>query len=312
MEEQKVTVELGGADAHDQHRQDGPSWRAAPPWCSSATRWCWWRRAPPRSPSPDRDFVPLTVDYRERTYAAGKIPGGFFKREGRPTEKEVLTLAADRPSDPAAVPQGVPLRDADHGHRGVVRPGERRRRAGADRRLGGADASPTSRSPSRSPACASAASTGEFVVNPTFAQLDESDMDMVVAGTADNIIMVEGGTREVTEADLIAALEFAHGPHPRARRRSSATWCAAAGKPKRPLRAAARHRRARAVRSSRATASACAQAIRIPGKEARQEEVDRITRRGGRRAQGALRRAGSATSARSSTTSSATSCATWC
>mgnify|MGYP003694613549 CR=1 FL=1 len=58
---------------------------------------------------------------------------------------------------------------------------------------------------------------GEFVIMPTFEQLDGSDMDVVVAGTADNIIMVEGGTREVSESDMIAALEFAHGTHPRDR-----------------------------------------------------------------------------------------------
>ena len=60
------------------------------------------------------DFLPLTVDYREYTYASGRIPGGFFKREGKPPEKEVLTSRVHRPADPAAVPRRLALRDADH------------------------------------------------------------------------------------------------------------------------------------------------------------------------------------------------------
>ena len=67
-----------------------------------------------------QDFFPLTVDYQEKTYAAGKIPGGFFKREGRPSEKEIADLAPDRPADPAAVPGGLLQRGAGdrHGHVG--------------------------------------------------------------------------------------------------------------------------------------------------------------------------------------------------
>ncbi len=64
------------------------------------------RRADPAKPG--QDFFPLTVNYQEKAFAAGKIPGGFFKREGRPTEKEVLTSPPDRPSDPPAVPRGFP------------------------------------------------------------------------------------------------------------------------------------------------------------------------------------------------------------
>ena len=86
------------------------------------------------------DFLPLTVDYREYTYASGRIPGGFFKREGKPAEKEVLTSRVHRPADPAAVPRRLALRDADHRAGAVGRPGERHRRAGDHRRLGGARA----------------------------------------------------------------------------------------------------------------------------------------------------------------------------
>ena len=72
-----------------------------PSWCAWATRWCWPPPAPRRSRRPGIDFLPLTVDYRENNYAGGKIPGGFFKREGRPNEKEILTSRMiDRPLRP--------------------------------------------------------------------------------------------------------------------------------------------------------------------------------------------------------------------
>ena len=87
-----------------------------------------------------QDFFPLTVDYQEKTYAAGKIPGGFFKREGRPSEKETLTSPPHRPADPAAVPRRLLQRSAGHRDRHVGRSGDRSRHPGDDRRLGGADA----------------------------------------------------------------------------------------------------------------------------------------------------------------------------
>ena len=76
-----------------------------------------------------RDFFPLVVDYREKTYAAGKFPGGFIKREGRPTTKEILTSPAHRPAHPPAVPRRLHQRSADHGQHPVRRPGERSRHA---------------------------------------------------------------------------------------------------------------------------------------------------------------------------------------
>ena len=89
---------------------------------------------------PGQDFFPLTVHYQEKTYAAGKIPGGFFKREARPSEKEVLTSRLiDRP-DPPALRRGLPERGAGHRHRPLLRHGERPRHRRHDRRLGGADA----------------------------------------------------------------------------------------------------------------------------------------------------------------------------
>jgi polyribonucleotide nucleotidyltransferase len=155
------------------------------------------------------DFMPLTVDYKEYTYAGGRIPGGFFKREGRPTEKEILTsrlidrplrpsfqkgyrqetqiialvLSADGENDPdilainaastALVISEIPFHNAI----GAVR-------------IGYID--------------------GQLVVNPTNSQRDLSDLDLVVAGTADAIVMVEAGAREVDESVVLDAFDLAH------------------------------------------------------------------------------------------------------
>lgn len=156
-----------------------------------------------------QDFFPLTVDYREKFYAAGKIPGGFIKRESRPRDKEVLTSRlADRPIRPlfpkdflheiqviiyvlsadqvnqhdvlainaasaALAISGVPF----HGPVGAVRVGRR---------------------------------GGEWIVNPTFKESDESDIDIVVAGTKKAVTMIEGSAKNVSESDMVDAIEFAH------------------------------------------------------------------------------------------------------
>ncbi|HEX3582897.1 MAG TPA: polyribonucleotide nucleotidyltransferase [Thermoanaerobaculia bacterium] len=155
------------------------------------------------------DFMPLTVDYKEYTYAGGRIPGGFFKREGRPTEKEILTsrlidrplrpsfqkgyrqetqiialvLSADGENDPdtlainaastALVISEIPFHHAI----GAVR-------------VGYLD--------------------GEILINPTNAQRDLSDLDLIVAGTKDAIVMVEAGAREVSESVILDAFDAAH------------------------------------------------------------------------------------------------------
>src|SRR5215510_15437308 len=186
-----------------------------------------------KTPTLNRDFVPLTVDYRERTYAAGKIPGGFFKREGRPTEKEVLSSRlSDRPIRPLFSKQFpyetqimATVMSSDQEHDSDVLA------------LIGASASLNlSDIPFPEPVGGVRIGRvdGELVIMPTFEQLDQSDMDIVVAGTAENIIMVEGGTREVSEADMIAALEFAMG-HIRSIVAAQRELMAQSGKPKRPL-----------------------------------------------------------------------------
>src|SRR2546426_3841040 len=155
-----------------------------------------------------QDFFPLTVDYREKAAAAGKFPGGYFKREGRPTEKEILTsrlidrpirplfpkgwynevqvqsivLSADGENDPdmlAVVGASAALMVSDipwEGPLGAVRVG----------RIG-----------------------GQFIANPTHAQMLESDLDLVYVGNETDLVMYEGSAKEISEADFNAAMSFA-------------------------------------------------------------------------------------------------------
>src|SRR3954462_1051120 len=155
------------------------------------------------------DFLPLTVDYREYTYASGRIPGGFFKREGKPAEKEVLTSRMiDRPVRPlfpagwrfetqiiALVLSADSANDTDvlaiTGASAALALSEipfQKTIAGV--RVGLVD--------------------GQFVVNPTFEQRKVSKLDIIVAGSKDGLVMVEAGAKEVTEEQVVHALDAAH------------------------------------------------------------------------------------------------------
>jgi polyribonucleotide nucleotidyltransferase len=161
-----------------------------------------------KRPTEKRGFVPLTVDYRERTYAAGRIPGGFFKREGRPTEKEVLSSRLiDRPIR-SLIPKTwnyemqviATVLSSDQEHDPDVLA------------LCGASAAlQLSDIPMPAPIAGVRVGKvdGELVVNPTYKQLETSTMDIIVAGTDEDVVMVEGGAREVSEEELLEALEFA-------------------------------------------------------------------------------------------------------
>src|SRR5580765_1818723 len=156
-----------------------------------------------------QDFFPLTVDYREKAAAAGKFPGGYFKREGRPTEKEILTsrlidrpirpifakgwynevqvqalvLSADGENDPdmiALVGASAALMVSDipwAGPLGAVRIGRVK---------------------------------GQFIANPTHTEMIDSDLDLVYVGNDHDIVMYEGSAKEISEADFNAAIKFAH------------------------------------------------------------------------------------------------------
>src|SRR5207248_4327829 len=162
-----------------------------------------------KSARPGQDFFPLTVDYQEKTFAAGKIPGGFFKREGRPSEKEILTcrlidrsirplfteglrcetqviatvLSADRENDPDVVAMlgtSIALHVSDIPFNGPL----------AGVRIGRID--------------------GQWVINPTQSQLRDSDTDIFLSGSRDAIVMVEGGARMVPEDEILEALFTGH------------------------------------------------------------------------------------------------------
>ena len=226
-----------------------------------------------KTASPNRDFVPLTVDYRERTYAAGKIPGGFFKREGRPTEKEVLSSRLiDRPVRPLFDKQ-FPFETQIMA---TVMSSDQENDADVLALIGASAAMCLSDIPFPEPVAGVRVgrSNGELIINPTVSQLEESDMDIVVAGTAENIIMVEGGTREVLEKDMLAALEFALG-HIRRIVAMQADLVQRCGKAKRPLLPLLDTTDLQRVLDD-TYSGRLREAIRIPGKEARQEEIDRI------------------------------------
>ncbi|MBK7366685.1 MAG: polyribonucleotide nucleotidyltransferase [Candidatus Eisenbacteria bacterium] len=227
-----------------------------------------------KSAKPGLDFVPLTCDYRERTYAAGKIPGGFFKREGRPTEKETLSSRQiDRPIRPLMSKQWFYETQV----MATVVSSDQEHDADVLALIGGSCSLVLSDIPFPEPVAGVrvARVDGQFVVMPTFAQLDESDMDVVVAGTATDIIMVEGGCREVSEADMVGALDFAM-QHIRAIVAAQNELQKVHGKPKRsPVAVADVSDLDAALRAAYTTR--LAEAIRIPGKEARQEEIDIIT-----------------------------------
>jgi polyribonucleotide nucleotidyltransferase len=178
-----------------------------------------------------QDFFPLTVDYREKAAAAGKFPGGYFKREGRPTEKETLTSRMiDRPLRPL-FPQGY-FYDTQIISILLSADGENDPDILA---INGASAALcVSDIPFAGPIGAVRVGRvkGEFVANPTHTQRAESDLDLVYVGTEDNVIMIEGSARELPEGEFIKALEFAHG-HAGAMIRVQKELAGMAAKPKR-------------------------------------------------------------------------------
>jgi len=154
-------------------------------------------------------YFPLTVEYREKSYAAGKIPGGFLKREGRPSDEEILSARVTDRSIRPLFPDGfknevqvfIYVLSADQENDADV--------------LGVTAASAAlslSRVPWKGPIAAVRVGRvdGSWTINPTFQQLEFSDIDMIVSGSRESIVMVEGGALELSEADIVAGLEAAH------------------------------------------------------------------------------------------------------
>jgi len=157
----------------------------------------------------DIDWFPLSVEYKEKTLAAGKIPGGFFKREGRPTEKEILSgRLIDRPIRPLFA-KGY---NNDTQIAAFVYSYDGENDADVLAAIGASAALTISDIPLLEPVAQVRVGRfeGKLIINPTHQQTDEGDMEMIIAGTADSIMMVEGEGKEVSEGDLLDAIKFAH------------------------------------------------------------------------------------------------------
>jgi len=160
-------------------------------------------------PKPGASFFPLTVDYREYTYAAGKFPGGFVKREGRPSEKEILTSRLiDRPIRPL-FPEGY---QNETQVIGMVLSADPERDPSTLGIVGAAAALAISDIPFHHVLGAVRVGflKGKMVANPSYAETKDSDLNIVVAGTEDGIVMVEAGAQEVSEAQVVDAIDFGH------------------------------------------------------------------------------------------------------
>lgn len=220
-----------------------------------------------------RDFFPLTVNYQERTYAAGKIPGGFFKREGRPSEKETLTSRLiDRPLRPL-FPKGfinevqviatVVSMDKDID-------------ADIPALLGASAALAISGLPLEAPIGAARVgyADGKFLLNPRLSELKTSQLDLVVAGTEDAVLMVESEARELPEAVMLDAVMFGHEQMQTAIR-AIKEMAADVGKPRWDWQAAVTNKDVKdAVREL--AAAAIADAYNIAEKQARQDRLAAI------------------------------------
>ncbi len=159
---------------------------------------------------PGTDFFPLTCDYRERFAAAGKFPGGFLKRETRPTTKETLTSRlVDRPIRPL-FPEG--FRD-DVQVQSIVLSSDVQNDADVLAMNGGACALFISSLPFTGPIATTRVGRvdGNFVAFPTHAQLEDSDLDMIVSANEREVVMVEGFAQEIPEGEMLDAIKFAHG-----------------------------------------------------------------------------------------------------
>src|SRR5438132_5557618 len=155
------------------------------------------------------DFLPLTVDYREYAYASGRIPGGFFKREGKPAEKEVLTSRLiDRPIRPL-FPSGWRFETQVIA---LVLSADSENDTDVLALTGASAALALSEIPFEKTIAGVRVGLvdGQYISNPTFQQRKVSKLDLIVAGSKDGIVMVEAGAKEVTEAQVVEALGQAH------------------------------------------------------------------------------------------------------
>jgi polyribonucleotide nucleotidyltransferase len=222
---------------------------------------------------PGTDFLPLTVDYQEKTYAAGKIPGGYFKREGRPSEKEVLTSRLiDRPLRPL-FPENYYFETQ------VIASVLSVDKTGSSDVIGITAASAAlaiSNIPFQGPVAGVKIGrvNGQFVVNPDLETMDKSELHLVVAGTADAVMMVEAGANELSEATMLQALELAHAEIKKIVAKID-ELAKKVGNKKREVKAE-QIDPALAAQVKAMVAQPIRDAIMIPNKTARQERLDQV------------------------------------
>ena len=222
---------------------------------------------------PGIDFLPFTVDYQQKAYAAGKIPGGYFKREGRPSEKEVLTSRLiDRPMRPL-FPEGYYYETQ------VIASVLSADQTGSSDVVGITAASAAltlSDIPFGGPVAGIRIGrvNGQFVVNPDLATLEANDLHLVVAGTGDAVMMVEGGGNELPESVMIDAIEVAHAEIKKIVGKILELQ-AQAGRPKRTV-VAEKIAPALSDAVRQLVAGPIRDAILIPNKTARQERLGQI------------------------------------
>ena len=221
---------------------------------------------------PGVDFLPLTVDYQEKAYAAGKIPGGYFKREGRPSEKEVLTSRLiDRPLRPL-FPEGYYFETQ------VIASVLSSDKTGSSDVIGITAASAALvvyDIPFLGPIAGVKIGrvNGQFIVNPDLETLKGSELDLVVAGTADAVMMVEAGANELPEATMLEAIELAHAEIKKIVAKINELRVLSGNKPKRAV-VTEEIAPDVATQVKALVAPGIRDAIMIPNKTARQERLD--------------------------------------
>ena len=220
-----------------------------------------------------QDYFPLTVDYREKAAAAGKFPGGYFKREGRPSEKETLTSRMiDRPLRPL-FPQGYFY---DTQIISILLSADGQNDPDILAINGASAALSISDIPFAGPIGAVRVGrvNGQFVANPTHDERAQSDLDLVYVGTENDVIMIEGSAKEMPEAEFTKALEFAHG-YAREMIQAQKDLAARVGKPKRDVQLLPVNQEmvdiARQVAGDRLE-----QALSTEGKSARAKAIDAL------------------------------------
>jgi polyribonucleotide nucleotidyltransferase len=220
-----------------------------------------------------QDFFPLTVDYREKAAAVGKFPGGYFKREGRPTEKETLTSRMiDRPLRPL-FPKGYFY---DTQIISILLSADGQNDPDILAMNGASAALCISDIPFAGPIGAVRVGRvdGEFVANPTHDERAQSDLDLVYVGNENDVIMIEGSAKEMPEAEFTKALEFAHG-HAREMIQAQKDLAERVGKPKREAQLLpVKQELVEIVRQ--VVGDRIEQALRTEGKSARAKAIDAL------------------------------------